>query len=91
MEGRGEEEVVEGMREKKMEGGKAEKSEWSERMTEKGRECSSFQAFLRGKSLRHFLLKEFSVEQCIMCSCEWASKSLKSPLHFSGGTCMHSY
>ena len=59
MEGRGEEEVVEGMREKKMEGGKAEKSEWSERMTEKGRECSSFQAFLRGTSLRHFLLKEF--------------------------------
>ena len=43
MEGRGEEEVVdEGMREKKMEGGK-EKNEWSERVAEKGRECSSFQ------------------------------------------------
>ena len=47
-ERRGEEEVVdEGMREKeKMEEGK-EKEGWSERVTEKGRECSSFWAFLR--------------------------------------------
>ena len=68
-ERRGEEEVVdEGMREKeKMEGGK-EIKEWRERVTEKGRECSSFRTFLRGTSLHHFLLKEFSVEQCIMCS-----------------------
>ena len=36
-----------GMREKeKMEGGK-EKEGWSERVTEKGRECSSFRAYLR--------------------------------------------
>ena len=36
-----------GMREKeKMEGGK-EKEGWSERVTEKERECSSFRAYLR--------------------------------------------
>ena len=67
MEGRGEEEVVdEGTREKKIEGGK-EKNEWSEKVTENRREYSSFRAFLRGTSLHHFLLKEFSFEQCIMC------------------------
>ena len=49
-ERRGEEEVVdEGMREEK-EGGK-EKKEWRERVTEKGRECSSFWTFLRGSFL----------------------------------------
>ena len=54
--------VDEGMREKKkMEGGK-EKNEWSERVTEKGRECSSFRAFLRAviSCSRSFLLNNAS-------------------------------
>ena len=80
-EERGEEEVVdEGMREKeKMEGGK-EKNEWSERVTEKGRECSSFRAFLRAV----ISCSKSFVEQCIMCSCEWVSKSLRAPTLFWG-------
>ena len=54
--------VDEGMREKeKTEGGK-EKKEWSERVTEKGRERSSFRAFLRAviSCSKHFLLNNVS-------------------------------
>ena len=54
--------VDEGMREKeKTEGGK-EKERWSERVTEKGRERSSFRAFLRAviSYSKRFLLNNAS-------------------------------
>ena len=57
-EGRGEEEVVdEGMREKKTEGWK-EKNEWSERVTEKGREHSFLRAVI--SCSKSFLLNNAS-------------------------------
>ena len=54
--------IDEGMREKeKMKGGK-EKKGWSERVTEKGRERSSFRAFLRAvvSCSKSFLLNNAS-------------------------------
>ena len=70
------------MREWEIRNGSREREKWIEWKGNRKRERMQF--FSRGTSLRHFLLKEVSVEQCIICSCEWVSKTLRATTLFCG-------